>query len=74
MAAPYSQPPTTSATLFYPLREGLALVAGEGVETERHRGMTWAFVELGATGIEMHVKNPGDRLWTRHTPRSDGRR
>ncbi len=63
---------TASATLFYALREGLALVAEEGLENrwERHRRNHLAFVEgLSAMGIAMHVANPSDRLWTLHTPR-----
>jgi len=63
---------TASATLLYALREGLALVAEEGLENrwERHRRNHLAFVEgLSAMGIAMHVDNPADRLWTLHTPR-----
>lgn len=63
---------TASATLFYALREGLALVAEEGLENrwERHRRNHLAFVAgLEAMGIGMHVKNSADRLWTLHTPR-----
>ena len=63
---------TASATLLYALREGLALVREEGLENrfERHRRNHLAFVEgLAAMGIEMHVTNPADRLWTLHTPR-----
>ena len=63
---------TASATLLYALREGLALIAEEGLENrwERHRRNHLAFVEgLSAMGIAMHVANPADRLWTLHTPR-----
>jgi alanine-glyoxylate transaminase/serine-glyoxylate transaminase/serine-pyruvate transaminase len=62
---------TASATLLYALREGLAIIAEEGLENrwERHRRNHLAFVEgLSAMGIAMHVANPADRLWTLHTP------
>src|SRR5580658_7645053 len=51
---------TASATLFYALREGLAMVAEEGRENRwaRHRRNHEAFVAgLEAMGLEMHVKN-----------------
>ena len=63
---------TASATLFYALREGLAIVAEEGLENrwERHRRNHRAFVAgIEAMGLEMHVANPADRLWTLNTPR-----
>jgi hypothetical protein len=63
---------TASATLFYALREGLAMVAEEGLENrwERHRRNHQAFVAgIEAMGLEMHVANPADRLWTLNTPR-----
>jgi alanine-glyoxylate transaminase/serine-glyoxylate transaminase/serine-pyruvate transaminase len=63
---------TASATMFYALREGLAMVAEEGRENrwERHRRNHLAFVAgIEAMGLEMHVSNPGDRLWTLNTPR-----
>jgi len=63
---------TASATLFYALREGLAIVAEEGLENrwERHRRNHQAFVAgIEAMGLEMHVANPADRLWTLNTPR-----
>jgi alanine-glyoxylate transaminase/serine-glyoxylate transaminase/serine-pyruvate transaminase len=63
---------TASATLFYALREALAAVAEEGLEArwERHRRNHLAFVAgLEAMGLEMHVKNAADRLWTLNTPR-----
>jgi alanine-glyoxylate transaminase/serine-glyoxylate transaminase/serine-pyruvate transaminase len=63
---------TASATLFYALREGLAMVAEEGLENrwERHRRNHQAFVAgIQAMGLEMHVENPADRLWTLNTPR-----
>ena len=63
---------TASATLFYALREGLAMVADEGLENRwtRHRRNHEAFVAgLEAMGIEMLVNHPADRLWTLNTPR-----
>jgi alanine-glyoxylate transaminase/serine-glyoxylate transaminase/serine-pyruvate transaminase len=63
---------TASATLFYALREGLAMVAEEGRENrwERHRRNHLALVAgIEAMGLTMHVSDPGDRLWTLHTPR-----
>ena len=63
---------TASATLFYALREGLAIVAEEGIEArwERHRRNHEAFVQgIEAMGLTMHVQNPADRLWTLNTPR-----
>ncbi|MGA2197630.1 MAG: alanine--glyoxylate aminotransferase family protein [Bryobacteraceae bacterium] len=63
---------TASATLFYALREGLALVAEEGLENrwERHRRNHLAFVAgIQAMGLSMHVEDPANRLWTLNTPR-----
>jgi len=63
---------TASATLFYALREGLAMVADEGRESrwERHRRNHEAFVAgIEAMGLSMMVANPADRLWTLNTPR-----
>jgi alanine-glyoxylate transaminase / serine-glyoxylate transaminase / serine-pyruvate transaminase len=62
---------TASATMFYALREGLALIAEEGLENrwERHRRNHEAFVAgIEAMGLEMHVA-AGHRLWTLNTPR-----
>ncbi|HUP02951.1 MAG TPA: aminotransferase class V-fold PLP-dependent enzyme [Bryobacteraceae bacterium] len=62
---------TASATMFYALREGLALVAEEGRENrwERHRRNHLAFVAgIEAMGLKMHVPE-GHRLWTLNTPR-----
>jgi alanine-glyoxylate transaminase/serine-glyoxylate transaminase/serine-pyruvate transaminase len=62
---------TASATLFYALREGLALVAEEGLEArwERHRKNHEAFVAgIEAMGLSMLVPE-GHRLWTLNTPR-----
>ncbi len=63
---------TASATLFYALREGLAIIAEEGREArwERHQRNHQAFVQgIEAMGLCMHVQNPADRLWTLNTPR-----
>ena len=62
---------TASATLFYALREALAMVAEEGLERrwERHRRNHRAFVAgIEAMGLAMLVAQ-GDRLWTLNTPR-----
>jgi alanine-glyoxylate transaminase/serine-glyoxylate transaminase/serine-pyruvate transaminase len=62
---------TASATMFYALREALAIVAEEGVEQrwERHRRNHEAFVRgIEAMGLRMHVA-PAHRLWTVNTPR-----
>ena len=48
------------------------MVAEEGLENRwaRHRRNHEAFVAgIEAMGLEMHVKNPADRLWTLNTPR-----
>jgi alanine-glyoxylate transaminase/serine-glyoxylate transaminase/serine-pyruvate transaminase len=61
---------TASATMFYALREGLAIVAEEGRENrwERHRRNQLAFVAgIEAMGLKMHVAAE-HRLWTVHTP------
>ena len=62
---------TASATMFYALRESLAIVREEGIENrwERHRRNHEAFVAgAEAMGLPMHVA-AGHRLWTLHTPR-----
>lgn len=62
---------TASATMFYALREGLAIVAEEGLEArwERHRKNHEAFVAgIEAMGLSMLVPE-GHRLWTLNTPR-----
>lgn len=62
---------TASASMFYALREGLALVAEEGREVrwERHRRNHKAFVAgIEAMGLEMLVEEPY-RLWPLNTPR-----
>jgi alanine-glyoxylate transaminase/serine-glyoxylate transaminase/serine-pyruvate transaminase len=64
---------TASATLFYALREGLAIVHEEGRENrwERHRRNHQAFVAgIEAMGLAMHVADPTQRLWTLNTPRA----
>ena len=62
---------TASATMFYALREGLAIVAEEGLEArwERHRRNHEDFVKgIEAMGLSMLVPE-GHRLWTLNTPR-----
>ncbi|HUI79781.1 MAG TPA: alanine--glyoxylate aminotransferase family protein [Bryobacteraceae bacterium] len=62
---------TASATMFYALREGLALIAEEGLEArwERHRSNHLAFVAgIETMGLRMHVPE-GQRLWALNTPR-----
>jgi alanine-glyoxylate transaminase/serine-glyoxylate transaminase/serine-pyruvate transaminase len=63
---------TASATLFYALREGLAMVHEEGLENrwQRHQKNHRAFVAgIEAMGLSMHVTDPANRLWTLNTPR-----
>jgi len=63
---------TASATLFYALREGLAIVKEEGREArwDRHRRNHQAFVAgIEAMGLGMQVADPAHRLWTLNTPR-----
>jgi len=62
---------TASATAFYAIREGLAIVSEETVEVrwERHRRNHQAFVAgIEAMGLSMQVAEP-HRLWTLNTPR-----
>ena len=62
---------TASATMFYALREGLAIVAEEGLEErwKRHQANHEAFVKgIEAMGLSMQVPE-GHRLWTLNTPR-----
>jgi len=62
---------TASASAFYAIREGLAIVKEEGLEArcERHRRNHLAFVAgIEAMGLSMHVAE-GHRLWTLNTPR-----
>lgn len=61
---------TAPISMFYALRESLAIIADEGLEARfaRHRSNHEAFVEgLAALGIGMLVQ-PGHRLWTLNTP------
>jgi alanine-glyoxylate transaminase/serine-glyoxylate transaminase/serine-pyruvate transaminase len=61
---------TASASMFYALREGLALVREEGLENRwrRHERNHLAFVAgIEAMGLAMHVAE-GHRLWTLNTP------
>lgn len=63
---------TASATLFYALREGLALVEEEGLEARwaRHQRNHQAFVAgIEAMGLRMQVADAANRLWTLNTPR-----
>jgi alanine-glyoxylate transaminase/serine-glyoxylate transaminase/serine-pyruvate transaminase len=63
---------TASATMFYALREGLAIVQEEGLENrwERHRRNHVAFIEgIEKLGLQMLVADPANRLWTLNTPR-----
>ena len=62
---------TASATMFYALREGLVIVAEEGLEARwaRHKANHEAFVAgIEAMGLSMLVPQ-GHRLWTLNTPR-----
>src|SRR5215469_5808374 len=62
---------TASATMFYALRESLAMVEEEGREQrwERHRKNHQAFVAgIEAMGLRMHVSDSANRLWTLNTP------
>jgi alanine-glyoxylate transaminase/serine-glyoxylate transaminase/serine-pyruvate transaminase len=62
---------TAPVSMFYALREALALIEEEGLEARfaRHRRNHAFFVKgLRALGIGMHVA-PEHRLWTLNTPR-----
>lgn len=62
---------TAPISMFYALREGLAIIAEEGLENrwERHRRNHLAFVAgVEAMGLRMHVAE-GRRLWVLNTPR-----
>jgi alanine-glyoxylate transaminase / serine-glyoxylate transaminase / serine-pyruvate transaminase len=62
---------TASATLFYALHEGLALIEEEGFEnrTARHHRMHQRFVkQVEDMGLTMHVAE-GHRIWNLNTPR-----
>ena len=61
---------TASATMFYALREGLALIEEEGLENrwERHHQAHLEFVkQVEALGLEMLVPNPANRIWNLNT-------
>ena len=63
---------TAPISMFYALREALAVIAEEGLEKrfERHRRNHLALVAgLEAMGLAMHVSDPAHRLWTLNTPR-----
>jgi alanine-glyoxylate transaminase/serine-glyoxylate transaminase/serine-pyruvate transaminase len=62
---------TASATMFYGLREGLALIEEEGLQNrwERHHQAHLEFVrQIEALGLEMLVA-PKDRIWNLNTPK-----
>lgn len=62
---------TAPISMFYALREALAVIEEEGLEArwERHRRNHELFVEgLRGLGMEMLVAE-GERLWTLNTPR-----
>jgi alanine-glyoxylate transaminase / serine-glyoxylate transaminase / serine-pyruvate transaminase len=62
---------TASTTMFYALREGLAIVAEETLDARwaRHKANHEAFVKgIEAMGLGMLVPE-GHRLWTLNTPR-----
>ena len=63
---------TASATMFYALREGLALIEEEGLENrwQRHHEAHLEFVKrVEALGLEMHVPSPANRIWNLNTPK-----
>lgn len=58
---------TGSATLFYGLREGLAIAVEEGLKSlhDRHNECSQKFQQgIAAMGLEMFVPNPANRLPT----------
>jgi alanine-glyoxylate transaminase/serine-glyoxylate transaminase/serine-pyruvate transaminase len=62
---------TASATMFYGLREGLALIEEEGLQNrwERHHQAHLEFVKkIEALGLEMLVA-PEHRIWNLNTPK-----
>jgi alanine-glyoxylate transaminase/serine-glyoxylate transaminase/serine-pyruvate transaminase len=62
---------TASATMFYAMREGLALIEEEGLENrwERHHQAHLEFVKkIEALGLEMLVP-PANRIWNLNTPK-----
>jgi alanine-glyoxylate transaminase / serine-glyoxylate transaminase / serine-pyruvate transaminase len=64
---------TASATMFYAMREALALIEEEGLENrwERHRQAHLEFVKkIEALGLEMLVPDPANRIWNLNTPKA----
>ena len=64
---------TASATMFFAMREALALIEEEGLENrwERHRLAHLEFVKkVEALGLTMHVANPANRIWNLNTPKA----
>jgi alanine-glyoxylate transaminase / serine-glyoxylate transaminase / serine-pyruvate transaminase len=62
---------TAPISMFYALREALAVIEEEGLENRfaRHKANHAAFVQgLEAMGVEMLVA-PADQLWTLNTPK-----
>ncbi len=62
---------TASATMFYALREGLALIEEEGLRSrwERHHEAHLDFVKkVEKLGLTMHVPSPANRIWNLNTP------
>jgi alanine-glyoxylate transaminase / serine-glyoxylate transaminase / serine-pyruvate transaminase len=60
---------TAPISMFYALREALAVIAEEGIENrwERHLRCHKMFVkEIESTGLRMHVRE-GHRIWTLNT-------
>jgi alanine-glyoxylate transaminase/serine-glyoxylate transaminase/serine-pyruvate transaminase len=69
--APHRYHHTAPITLFYGLREGLRLIAEEGLEArwKRHLKSHLAFVAgVEAMGLNMHAAD-GHRIWNLNTPR-----
>jgi alanine-glyoxylate transaminase/serine-glyoxylate transaminase/serine-pyruvate transaminase len=63
---------TAPISMFYALREALAVILEEGLQQRfaRHRRNHLAFVAgIEALGLRMHVADPANRLWTLNTPR-----
>jgi alanine-glyoxylate transaminase/serine-glyoxylate transaminase/serine-pyruvate transaminase len=63
---------TAPISMFYALREALAVIAEEGLDHrwERHRRNHLALVAgLEALGLRMHIADPAKRLWVLNTPR-----
>lgn len=63
---------TAPISMFYAIREGLAIAAEEGRENrwERHRLNHLALVAgLEALGMDMLVRDPAHRIWSLNTPR-----